>query len=395
MNHRFPLDVRSFQKLLAAAWVLQCERDRELSESHNGVTILAVSSHKDEWNTALPLASPGNVFEPTRAIAEAHTPPTHEIVAPSVIASALPVAPIYQQTEVAGALALAPDPDCSPLRDPIPFPPPDVSKKAARGTNEAAVAQTSRREALSLVKEPAVSTPTGSNFKRASLVTAAYAGPVVVLLIMLAFLFSLTRIHRPILTAVKTTLLAPKVAIDRIEADKTAVDKDTIVVSKDKDKIAVNASPTAASVGQTSSPVAAASNHPRTDLPVLAPTAPKPTVPEPSHLRVTDPAALSLVAELSPYEMQVVRQQAEYGDAVAALTLGMAFETGRYVPRSCTEAAHWVAVAAQEGNSAAQYNLALRYISGDGTPTNLDEARKWLEKAAAHGYQKALQASRF
>ena len=400
MNHRFPLDVRSFQKLLAAAWVLQCERDRELSESHNGVTILAVSSHKDEWHTALPLPSPGNVFEPARAIAEAHTPPIHEIVAPSVIASALPVAPIYQQTEVAGALALAPDLDSSPLRDPIPFPPPDVSKKAARGTNEAAVAQNSRREALSLVKEPAVSAPTASNFKRASLVTAAYAGPVVVLLIMLAFLFSLTRIHRPILTAVKTTILAPKVAIDRIAADKIAVDpvdKDKIVVSKDKDrdKIAVDASPTSAYVGQTLSPVAAASEHARADVPVLPATVPKPTVPEPSHLRVTDPAALSLVAELSPFEMQAVRQQAEYGDAVAALTLGMAYELGRYVPRSCTEAAHWVAVAAQEGNSAAQYNLALRYISGDGTPTNLDEARKWLEKAAAHGYQKALQASRF
>jgi TPR repeat protein len=67
----------------------------------------------------------------------------------------------------------------------------------------------------------------------------------------------------------------------------------------------------------------------------------------------------------------------------------MAYEIGRHVPRSCTEAAHWVAVAAEEGNSAAQYNLALRYISGDGTPTNLDEARKWLEKAARHGYQKA------
>jgi uncharacterized protein len=73
----------------------------------------------------------------------------------------------------------------------------------------------------------------------------------------------------------------------------------------------------------------------------------------------------------------------------------MAYELGRYVPRSCTEAAHWVAVAAQEGSSAAQYNLALRYVSGDGTPINLDEARKWLEKSAAHGYQKALQTSRF
>ena len=390
MNHRFPLDVRSFQKLLAAAWVLQCERDRELSESRNGVTVLAVPSGKDEWNAALPLTSPGNVLEPARAVAEEQTPPIHEIVAPSVVPSPLPVEPIYQRTEVAGALALAADLHCPPLRDPIPFPAPDVSKKAARGTNETAVAPIGRREALSLVQGPALSTLAASNFRRASLLTAAYAGPVVVLLIMLAFLFSLPGIHHPGLTPVKAALLAPKISTDKIATDKIAVD----------------ASPTRAYVGQTPSPVAAASEHPRTDLlaptvpipNVPKPTVPAPTAPEPSHLRVTDPEASLLVADLSLYEMQTVRQQAEYGDAVAALTLGMAYEIGRYVPRSCTEAAHWVAVAAAEGDSAAQYNLALRYVSGDGTPTNLDEARKWLEKAAGHGYQKAqftLQASRF
>ncbi|MGB6401907.1 MAG: tetratricopeptide repeat protein, partial [Candidatus Sulfotelmatobacter sp.] len=104
----------------------------------------------------------------------------------------------------------------------------------------------------------------------------------------------------------------------------------------------------------------------------------------------------SLVAGLSQYEIQTVSRQARYGDDVAALTLAMAYEIGRNVPQSCTQAAHWVAVAAEEGNSAAQYNLALRYVSGDGTPTNIDEARKWLKEAAGQGYQKAqltLQAS--
>ena len=374
MNHRPALDVLSFQKLLGAAWVLQCERDRKLSESDNGATILAVPSGKDERNAALPLTSPGNVFDPARAIAEAHTPPIYEMVAPSVAPSPLPVAPIYQRSEVSGALALAPNLHCSPLRDPIPFPPADVFKKPARGTNETAVPLIRRREALSLVKEHTLPTRTAFNFKRASLVTVAYAGPVVVLLIVLAFSFSLLRIHRPIFTPANATLLAPKIAVDNF-----AVDKDKIAVDKvPVDKRAVDASPTPEYAGQTPSPV--------------------PTVPEPSHLRVTDTVARLRVAGLSRYEMQTVRQQAKYGDAVAALTLGMAYEVGRHVPRSCTQATHWVAVAAKEGNSAAQYNLALRYISGDGTPTNLDEARKWLERAAAHGYRKArltLQASRF
>lgn len=371
MNHRFTLDVPHFQKLLEAAWVLQRDRerdrDRDLSESQNGVSVLAFPSDRDELNGALPLTLPGTVLEPATAVAEAHAPQICEIADPSVVPSPLTVAPIYQRAEVAGALAMAADRHFSPLCDPIPFPAPDVFKKATRGKNETAVVQTSRPVVLSLPrfrdkykdKEHALSTRTASMFKRASRLMTANGGPVVVLLIMLAFLHSLLGSHRPSLTAVKAAPLVPKIAVD----DSTPRDH----------------------VGQAQSPLATGSKNPRTDLPVL----------EPSHLRVTDTAA-SLVEGLSRYEMHTLRRQAQYGDDVAALTLGMAFEIGHHVPQSCTQAAQWVAVAAEEGNSAAEYNLALRYVSGDGTPTNLDEARKWFEKAAGHGYQKArltLQAS--
>jgi hypothetical protein len=411
MNRRFTLDVPSFQKLLEAAWVLQCERDRELSETHDGMTVLAVPSDKDESNAVLPLTLPGNVLEPATAIAEAHTPQIeivdpeivdHEIVDPSFVPSPLTAAPIYQRAEVAGALALAADHHCPPLRDPIGFAAPDVFEKADRAKNGAAGGKIGRRVSLRLVpfgdkyrvslrlvpfrgqhkdKGHSLSTQIASVFGRFSRVTAAYAGPVVVLAIMLAFLSSLLGIHGPTLTAVKAAVLVPKIAIGD--------------------------SPTRGYVGQSQSAAAAGSGDPRTDHFVVAatapepaapePAAPEPAAPEPSHLRVTDAAALSLVGGLSRYEMRTVRQQAQYGDDVAALTLGMAYEIGRHVPQSCAQAAHWVAVAAEEGNSAAQYNLALRYISGDGIPINLDEARKWLKKAAGHGYQKArltLQASR-
>jgi hypothetical protein len=234
-------------------------------------------------------------------------------------------------------------------------------------------------------EEHALSMRTASVFKHASRVTTAYAAPVVVLAITLAFVFSMLGGHRPGLTAVNAALPVPKIVVDKSALDKTAADD----------------SPKHDYVGQAKPPVTTGSERPRTDLHVLATAAPEPNVreanlPEPSHQRVTDAAASSLVSELSSYEMKTVRQQAEYGDAVAALTLGMAYEIGRYVPQSCADAAHWVAVAAKEGNSAAQYNLALRYVSGDGTPTNLHKARKWLEKAAGRGYQKAqltLQAS--
>src|SRR5271170_7562091 len=89
MNQRFNLDVSSFQKLLEAAWVLQCERDRELSESRmiespKGATVLALPSDKGERNAAPALPSPVNVFEPARAVADAHTPQVCEILDPSV-----------------------------------------------------------------------------------------------------------------------------------------------------------------------------------------------------------------------------------------------------------------------------------------------------------------------
>ncbi len=407
MNQPFNLDVSSFQKLLEAAWVLQCEHDRELSESRlihshlieshlieshliespEEVNVLevpsdAVPSDKDERNPALALPSPSNVFEPARAVTEAHTPKIYEILNPGAFPSRATVPLISQQAEVAGALALATDRYGSPLADPVPFGAADVLDKAARG--KVALAQINRRITFHLVRsqdkyrvalrlvpvgetyeheEHALARRTASVLKRASRLSTAYAGPVAVLAIMLAFVFSLLGIHGPSVTAVKA-------------ADSPASDH----------------------VAQAQSALTPESADSAT-LPLFKPPALEPpasAVLEPSHMRVTDAASSSLVAGLSRFEIQTVSRQARYGDDVAALTLAMAYEIGRNVPQSCTQAAHWVAVAAEEGNSAAQYNLALRYVSGDGTPTNLDEARKWLKEAAGQGYQKAqltLEAS--
>jgi TPR repeat protein len=109
-----------------------------------------------------------------------------------------------------------------------------------------------------------------------------------------------------------------------------------------------------------------------------------------SHRRVTDPHISALVDALSPYEIRGLQRQAEYGDDAAALTIGMAYETGRSLPQNCKEAAEWVARAAHDGNAAAQYNLSLRYRTGDGVSVNAQEADKWLRKAANHKYAKAV-----
>lgn len=113
---------------------------------------------------------------------------------------------------------------------------------------------------------------------------------------------------------------------------------------------------------------------------------------EVSHKRVTERTTLSVVQGLSPYEIGGLRRQAKYGDASASFTLGMAYEMGHNVPQNCAEAARWVAKAAEAGNAAAQYNLGLRYRDGDGVPANRAESEKWLRRAAAHRNRQAERA---
>lgn len=110
---------------------------------------------------------------------------------------------------------------------------------------------------------------------------------------------------------------------------------------------------------------------------------------ETSHLRITDSRASSALVSLSRYEMSSLQRRAEYGDDAAAFVLGMAYELGRGVPRSCTQAAKWVTVAAQQGNAAAEYNLSLRYRTADGVKANPEEAKNWFRKAARHRYSQA------
>jgi hypothetical protein len=111
-----------------------------------------------------------------------------------------------------------------------------------------------------------------------------------------------------------------------------------------------------------------------------------------SHLKVTDGSISESLHELTRYEIATLRRAADYGDEEAAFQLGMAYETGYYVPQNCTKAAFWVEKAADEGNPAAEYNLGLRYRSGDGV--SVDEARseQWLQRASKQKYAPARQA---
>lgn len=134
-------------------------------------------------------------------------------------------------------------------------------------------------------------------------------------------------------------------------------------------------------------------NHPSDEATVRKAVQFRPAPPDQiSHMQVTDRVALSVVDALSRYEIPGLRRQAEYGDESAAFIMGMVYETGHFVPQSCTKAATWVTSSANAGNAAAQYNLGLRYRDGDGVPANENEAEEWLRKAADQRYSHATLA---
>lgn len=145
------------------------------------------------------------------------------------------------------------------------------------------------------------------------------------------------------------------------------------------------------STGQTTTKRASSEDHKK--ISSRSPSRPSEfPPPRSSHREVTDRATLSAVRRLSKYEVRSLRRQAKYGDAAAAFTLGMAYEVGRHVPQNCAEAARWVTTAAEAGDAAAEYNLGLRYRDGDGLPANRTESEKWLRRASARRYPKANHA---
>jgi GAF domain/Sel1 repeat len=111
-----------------------------------------------------------------------------------------------------------------------------------------------------------------------------------------------------------------------------------------------------------------------------------------SHLKVTDISISDSLHELTRYEIATLRRAADYGDDEAAFQLGMAYETGYYVPQNCAKAAFWVGRAADEGNPAAEYNLGLRYRGGDGVAVDEARSARWLQRASQQKYSPGREA---
>jgi hypothetical protein len=346
MTHRPALDVISFQKLLNAAWVIQCQRDREQSALRSEPAPGLGSSTIEPLQVSVPPVSAEVVPELAEASSNSRPAPTAKPVDPVIPIPAGPLppmtslsmaAPASSPDKVDGSLALAPFRPWPPKKKgAIPFPATEVVKKPA--WSAVLVSELNQGTALVLAKLkakeaalPRLKVIIPSQTTRAA---RAYTGPVVVLLIVLFFVLFQMFSHRAGLTSVKASSEPPPA---------------TVQGSWD-------------------------------------------SLLESSHLRVTDPSASFVVDDLSHYEMRTVRRQAQFGDDNAALALGMAYEIGRQVPQSCSQAAQWITLSAEAGNAAAQYNLGLRYATGDGTPKDQEQAEKWLQTAARNGNHQAAAA---
>jgi hypothetical protein len=352
MNLRPLLDEASFQKLLHAAWVLQCERDlarmellsRPIPLPVKGESIAVVPTGATAIETGLSTPTAATFEPPVSTVPVQHKSAklTEASQETPVVIPSLPVGPVHPQVAVAGALALARTPRIPRNQDLVVFAP--LAKKPAARARLSRATLTLERVEQRLAK-PVVKViiPKGTPQNVASL-----TGPVIVLVVLTLLLMQLFA-QRAGWQSVKAAAEFVVSAVDHISE--------------------VHA-------GYTG-------NAGRNALRM-----------ESSHRRVTDTEVASAVEELSNYEMKTIRRQAEYGDDVAEMTLGMAYEMGSDVPQNCTLASHWVAMAAADGNAAAEYNLGLRYTSGDGIAVNRGEARRWLGSAAKHGYPEAANALR-
>jgi hypothetical protein len=353
MSSRFTLDRSSFEKFLAAAWVLQCLHDQLHNREVDRDEILD-EPIKTEKAIRTEAMKPGVQFSagatPSESARDALSdrPACNETFGELVVAQ-----PAVETGTLGFDTSTKVELETAKLEKSLHSE--DVAAVASLRTlfNRALDAFVNLRPVFRV------------NLTLRALRATAIATPVFLLAIVAALLLLETWLHQPFHSA----------AISRPSAPTTEA-----VVSDTSTTATATLQPASENNGRTA-------NRKPERLRTIPP-------PGASHRQVTDPATLSVVQELSRHEIRGLRRRAKYGDAPAAFALGMAYEVGKFVPRNCAEATRWVTTAAEAGNAAAQYNLGLRYRDGDGVRTNRAVSEKWLRKAAARRYSKANLALR-
>ncbi len=88
--------------------------------------------------------------------------------------------------------------------------------------------------------------------------------------------------------------------------------------------------------------------------------------------------------------LEVLRAEAEHGDAEAQNSLGLKYYYGQGVPQSFRESVAWYRRSAAQGNADAQHNLGLAYEDGTGVRRDYRESARWYRLAADQGNPSAL-----
>ncbi|HEX3652255.1 MAG TPA: tetratricopeptide repeat protein [Rhizomicrobium sp.] len=83
--------------------------------------------------------------------------------------------------------------------------------------------------------------------------------------------------------------------------------------------------------------------------------------------------------------------QAERGDAVAELDIGLMHFSGNGLPKDYSEAAKWFAASARQGQIGAQVNLSVLYATGNGVPQDRVRAYVWFSVAASRNNSTAAK----
>jgi len=388
-DQRLTLDHSSFEKLLAAAWVLQCLQDqlhnRQVGRDETNATPVEVQK-EIESASAVSHVVGAPVLQASAGLTESKSkgdsvnaqPADDEILAEEIDARepvetgtlnfnlAVKIEPeiVESKTRPRSEDSATPDPVNAPFSD-LATPASDRNHRGARRRTALLVRAANLFASFSRALDDCARLfPSFRvNLSLRALRAVAIATPVWLLSLIAALLFLEVWHHESLHSAQATSIRAISATQAVAGNNPRSLTTPTRTVREE---------------------VKTSENKPQWSKPV-------PPL-EVSHRHITDPATSSAVEQLSRYEIKGLRRQAKYGDQFAAFTLGMAYEVGHSVPQNCVEAARWVSTAAEAGDVAAQYNLGLRYRDGDGVPTNLAESAKWLRKAAARRNRQARQA---
>lgn len=94
-------------------------------------------------------------------------------------------------------------------------------------------------------------------------------------------------------------------------------------------------------------------------------------------------------ARLDVGAVEVMRRNAEAGDASAQVMLAELLARGMDVPKDEAAAASWYRRSAEGGNQLGQYLIGIAMFEGSGVPKDEAGAAAWFQKAAATGNPEA------